>query len=259
MPWGATELFQVDERIASPGSEDRNLTHMVLGLSMDHQSALRPMPVTQRDLEAAARDYESSLPERLDLVHLGLGPDGHTASLVPGDPVLEVDDRRVALTGGKYQGHRRMTLTYPAIDSARRILWLVTGAEKRGPLAKLLAGDTSIPAGRVRTDEHGRSRRRGRGGRKRLATLVVKRQAGFDLRQLAHPRVIAADHPFQQAFDFGQVDGVGGDQDLLDVEPVLGPIEHRLADRKCSGVRISASLPQTAPSWPCAAFPRGSS
>jgi 6-phosphogluconolactonase len=149
MPWSQTELFQVDERIAAPGSEDRNLTHMVLGLSMDHQPALRPMPVTQRDLEAAAREYEAQLPERFDLVHLGLGPDGHTASLVPGDPVLEVRDRRVALTGGEYQGHRRMTLTYPAIDDARQVLWLVTGAEKREALAKLLAGDTSIPAGRV--------------------------------------------------------------------------------------------------------------
>lgn len=152
MPWANTELFQVDERIASPGSEDRNLTHMVLGLSMDHQSALRPMPVTQRDLDAAAREYESSLPERLDLVHLGLGPDGHTASLVPGDPVLEVSDRRVALTGGEYQGHPRMTLTYPAIDEARQILWLVTGPSKREPLAKLLAGEDSIPAGRVRNE-----------------------------------------------------------------------------------------------------------
>ncbi|MDX6589341.1 MAG: 6-phosphogluconolactonase [Solirubrobacterales bacterium] len=149
MPWSQTELFQVDERIAAPGSEDRNLTHMVLGLSMDHQPALRPMPVTQRDLEAAAREYEALLPDRFDLVHLGLGPDGHTASLVPGDPVLEVRDRRVALTGGEYQGHRRMTLTYPAIDDARQVLWLVTGAEKREALAKLLAGDTSIPAGRV--------------------------------------------------------------------------------------------------------------
>src|SRR5260221_595483 len=134
MPWGETELFQVDERIASPGSEDRNLTHMVLGLSMEHQPALRPMPVTQRDLEAAAREYESSLPERLDLVHLGLGPDGHTPSLVPGDPVLEGSDRRVALTAGEYQGYRRMTLTYPALNAARQILWLVTGAEKREPL-----------------------------------------------------------------------------------------------------------------------------
>jgi 6-phosphogluconolactonase len=153
MPWGETELFQVDERVASPGSEDRNLTHMILGLSMDHQSALRPMPVTQRDLDGAAREYESALPERFDLVHLGLGPDGHTASLVPGDPVLEVSDRRVAITGSEYQGHKRMTLTYPAIDAARRILFLVTGEEKREPLAQLLAGDGSIPAGRVENDE----------------------------------------------------------------------------------------------------------
>jgi len=149
MPWDKTELFQVDERVASPGSPDRNLTHMVLGLSMGHQAALRPMPVTQRDLEAAAREYESSLPDRFDLVHLGLGPDGHTASLVPGDPVLEVSDRRVALTGD-YQGHPRMTLTYPALSEARRIVWLVTGPDKVEPLQKLLAGDESIPAGRVR-------------------------------------------------------------------------------------------------------------
>ncbi len=152
MPWGETELFQVDERLASPGSEDRNLTHMVLGLSMDHQSALRPMPVTQRNLDAAAHEYETSLPERLDLVHLGLGPDGHTASLVPGDPVLEVTDRRVAMTTNEYQGHRRMTLTYRALAEARQIVWLVTGAEKQDPLRKLIAADPSIPAGRVRNE-----------------------------------------------------------------------------------------------------------
>lgn len=151
MPWDKTELFQVDERVASPGSPDRNLTHMVLGLSMDHQATLRPMPVTQRDLDAAAREYENSLPERFDLVHLGLGPDGHTASLVPGDPVLDVSDRRVAITG-EYQGHPRMTLTYPAINDARRIVWLITGPDKREPLQKLLAGDDSIPAGRVRNE-----------------------------------------------------------------------------------------------------------
>jgi 6-phosphogluconolactonase len=152
MPWRETELFQVDERIASPGSEERNLTHMVLGLSMDHQSALRPMPVTNRDLDAAAHEYDTSLPERLDLVHLGLGPDGHTASLVPGDPVLEVADRRVAITAEPYQGHRRMTLTYPALAEARQILFLVTGEEKRDPLQQLIAADPSIPAGRVRND-----------------------------------------------------------------------------------------------------------
>jgi 6-phosphogluconolactonase len=152
MPWPETELFQVDERIASPGSEDRNLTHMVLGLSMDHQSTLRPMPVTNRDLDAAAHEYDTSLPERLDLVHLGLGPDGHTASLVPGDPVLEVDDRRVAITTNPYQGHRRMTLTYPALAEASQILFLVTGEEKRGPLQQVIAADPSIPAGRVSND-----------------------------------------------------------------------------------------------------------
>jgi 6-phosphogluconolactonase len=149
MPWPQTELFQVDERIAAPGSEDRNLTHMVLGLSMEHQPALRPMPVSNRDLDAAAREYEASLPDRFDLVHLGLGPDGHTASLIPGDPVLEVSDRRVAVTETYYQGYRRMTLTYPAIDDARQVLFLVTGAEKREALAKLLARDPSIPAGRI--------------------------------------------------------------------------------------------------------------
>jgi len=124
----------------------------VLGLSMDHQATLRPMPVTQRDLEAAAHDYENGLPERFDLVHLGLGPDGHTASLVPGDPVLEVDDRGVAITETFYQGHRRMTITYPTIAKARRVVWLVTGEEKQGPLRQLLAGDESIPAGRVKND-----------------------------------------------------------------------------------------------------------
>jgi 6-phosphogluconolactonase/glucosamine-6-phosphate isomerase/deaminase len=153
MPWERTRVFQVDERIAPPGDDARNLTHMVQMLSLAHQGTLRPMPVTSRDLGAAAAEYEAGLPERLDLVHLGLGPDGHTASLVPGDPVLEVDDRRLALTVGEYEGHRRMTLTYPALAAARKILWLALGEKARDPVAKLLAGDRSIPAGRVENED----------------------------------------------------------------------------------------------------------
>jgi 6-phosphogluconolactonase len=153
MPWAETRIFQVDERVAPPGSDERNLTHLIQMLSIGHQATVRPMPVTSRDLDAAAREYESQLPERLDLVHLGLGPDGHTASLVPGDPVLEVEDRRVAVTGGEYQGVRRMTLTYPELARAAAILWLVVGEKGREPLAKLLAGERSIPAGRVENDQ----------------------------------------------------------------------------------------------------------
>jgi 6-phosphogluconolactonase len=152
MPWGDAHLYQVDERVAPPGDDARNLTHLVQMLSIDHQATLRPMPVTSRDLELSAAEYEVHVPERLDLVHLGLGPDGHTASLAPGDSVLEVDDRRVAMTGAPYQGHLRMTLTYPALSAARQILWLVLGEAGREPLAKLLAGDRSIPAGRVEND-----------------------------------------------------------------------------------------------------------
>ncbi|HEY8083397.1 MAG TPA: 6-phosphogluconolactonase [Solirubrobacterales bacterium] len=153
MPWEQTQIFQVDERIAPPGDEARNLTHLISMLSIAHQAAVRPMPVTSRDLDAAAIDYESQLPDRLDLVHLGLGPDGHTASLVPEDPVLEVTNRNVALTEGEYQGHRRMTFTYPALEAARKILWFVIGEQPRESLAKLRAGDPSIPAGRVENDD----------------------------------------------------------------------------------------------------------
>jgi 6-phosphogluconolactonase len=149
VPWEQTEIFQVDERMAPDGDDDRNLTTIEPRLPPTAVSRLRPMPVTDDDLEAAAARYEELLPEALDLVHLGIGPDGHTASLVPGDPVLEVANRLVALTAGEYEGRRRMTLTYPALAKARRILWLVTGEDKRDALARLLAGDQSIPAGRV--------------------------------------------------------------------------------------------------------------
>jgi 6-phosphogluconolactonase len=152
MPWERTRIYQVDERVAPPGDEARNLTHLIRMLALSHQSGLKPMPVTSRDLDAAAAEYGTQLPDRLDLIHLGLGPDGHTASLVPADPVLDVSDRRVAVTANEYEGHRRMTLTFPELATARQILWLAIGEKVREPLAKLLAGDGSIPAGRVENE-----------------------------------------------------------------------------------------------------------
>ena len=148
MPWAHVELFQVDERIAPDGAPDRNLTHLLESIG-DVPALVHPMPVNDPDLDAATAAYAMVLPQRFDLVHLGLGPDGHTASLVPDDPVLDVTGDLVAVTR-PYQDHRRMTLTYPALARAGQLLWLVTGPDKRDALAKLLAGDESIPAGRVK-------------------------------------------------------------------------------------------------------------
>lgn len=147
LEWSAIDIFQVDERIAPSGDANRNLTHLRESLGTV-PARLHPMPVEDQDLEAAAWRYAQRLPERFDLVHLGLGPDGHTASLVPADPVLEIADRDVALTNS-YQGNRRMTLTYRGLARAQEILWVVTGSDKAVALRRLLDGDTDIPAARV--------------------------------------------------------------------------------------------------------------
>ena len=160
LPWQQVHVVQVDERVAPAADPDRNLAHLRASL-LDHAPLppdhVHAMPVEAADLDRAAEQYALTLrdvagsPPVLDLVHLGLGPDGHTASLVPGDPVLDITDADVAATGS-YHGRRRMTLTFPIINRSRLVLWLVTGSEKAATLARLRDGDRSIPASRVRQD-----------------------------------------------------------------------------------------------------------
>ena len=157
MPWANVHVVQVDERIAPAGDKDRNLTHLresLLSHAPIPENQIHAMPVEASDLDQACLDYTALLnsicgtPAVIDLAHLGLGPDGHTASLIPGDPVCAVQDKEVALTG-LYQNRRRMTLTYPILNRSRHILWVVTGGEKAPMVPRLLAGDPGIPAGPI--------------------------------------------------------------------------------------------------------------
>ena len=158
LPWERVHVFQTDERVAPAGDPERSWTSLeasLLARAPVPTANAHAMPVEAEPLEAGAAAYARELaavcgtPPVLDLVHLGLGADGHTASLLPGDAALEVGDADVALTG-PFRGHRRMTLTLPVLDRARAVLWIVTGREKSAALARLLAGDAGVPAGRVR-------------------------------------------------------------------------------------------------------------
>jgi 6-phosphogluconolactonase len=160
LPWQRINLFQVDERVAPDGHPDRNLTQLfqaIAGTPMVTQLRIFPMPVTAEDLDSAATEYTEVLNEvtegkGLDMIHLGLGSDGHTASLVPGDEVLAVQNRLVACTHNSYQGRIRMTLTYPLLNAAKQILWVVTGSEKKEMVQRMLQQDSSIPAGSIRPE-----------------------------------------------------------------------------------------------------------
>ncbi len=160
LPWQRINLFQVDERVAPDGHPDRNLTQLfqsIAGTAMVTQLRIFPMPVTAEDLDASAQEYTDVLNEvtegkGLDILHLGLGSDGHTASLVPGDGVLEIKNRLVACTQNSYQGRIRMTLTYPLLNAAKQILWIVTGSEKKEMVQRMLQQDPSIPAGRIQQE-----------------------------------------------------------------------------------------------------------
>jgi 6-phosphogluconolactonase len=162
LPWADVHLFQVDERVAPEGDPDRNFTDLS-SLLIERvpipKENVHPMPVTVSDLEVGARAYTAELVDVtgdgvLDLVHLGVGDDGHTASWPLGDPVVEAEGEGapdVAVVG-PFHGRRRMTLTPRAVNRAWGVLWLVQGASKAPVVERLLAADPALPASRVRTD-----------------------------------------------------------------------------------------------------------
>jgi 6-phosphogluconolactonase/glucosamine-6-phosphate isomerase/deaminase len=144
VPWHTVGVWQVDERVAPDGDSQRNAPQLAV-------LPIRPrlMPVTARDLRAGARRYGASLPERFDVVHLGLGDDGHTASWPPGSEVAS--SRRAVEVTAEFHGIRRMTLTARVVNAARSRVVLATGTAKADAVQGWLQRDPGLPITRVRS------------------------------------------------------------------------------------------------------------
>ncbi|MDQ3176718.1 MAG: 6-phosphogluconolactonase [Actinomycetota bacterium] len=142
--WPVVSLWQVDERVAPDGDPDRNAGQLD---ALPSAATVHLMPVTVPDLSIACDEYAATLPEQFDVVHLGVGPDGHTASWPPGDPVAH-DSHPVAMSA-EYEGRRRMTLTPDVVNAATWRLVYVLGAAKADVVASWLRGDDSLPIGLV--------------------------------------------------------------------------------------------------------------
>jgi 6-phosphogluconolactonase/glucosamine-6-phosphate isomerase/deaminase len=149
LPWATITVFQVDERVAPDGHSDRNL--LLTRPLADAGAVVHAMPVTDPDLEGAAAAYASRLPDRFDVIQLGVGPDGHTASWPPGDPVIDAPGA-VAISQ-IYQGRVRMTLTPRVVNEAEHRVVLVAGADKADAIARWVRGDQALPVSRVRQQD----------------------------------------------------------------------------------------------------------
>lgn len=163
IPWDRTELFQVDERFVSADDDDSNFRLIELALLLKAEipaAQVHAVPVGERSAAAAAVRYQEEMKEvfrpapgrwpLFDLLLLGVGADGHTASLFPGATVLEEREDWVAAVRPSTAEHERITLTLPVINRARHIFFLVTGSGKEDALKRIRHGaDPAVPASLV--------------------------------------------------------------------------------------------------------------
>jgi 6-phosphogluconolactonase len=152
--WGSVEIFFGDERWVPVDDPESNESMARLAfIDQVTPAAVHSVRGAGETIEAAADAYDRLLRnhEPVDLVHLGLGPDGHTASLFPGSPALDEHDRLVVPTGDDLHAHPRLTWTYPAIARSRLVVFTVAGEEKRDALTRVKEGD-ELPAAKVTAD-----------------------------------------------------------------------------------------------------------